>query len=77
MIIKLGESPNWEMFRKRSLYVKALRMTEDFLFETSHGWVQGYEGQWLVELGERVRHNIDHESFDRTYRVDRRDIERE
>ncbi len=65
------------MFQKRSVHVKAIRMKEDFYFETSHGWVQGHKGQWLVELDERVRHNVDHESFNRTYRPYRRKRERE
>jgi hypothetical protein len=72
MIVKLGESLKWESFRKRSVYVKAVRMIEDFLFETTHGWVQGHKGQWLVEVDERVRHNLDNEAFLRTYREDRR-----
>lgn len=72
MIVKLGQSLKWVTFRRKTLYVKALRMNEDFYYETTHGWVQGHAGQWLVEVGERVRHNLDNESFLRTYRPDRR-----
>lgn len=72
MIVKLGENVEWKMFRRKSEFVKAIRMMEDFLFETSHGWVQGYKGQWLVEIGECARANMDHESFVRNYSDERR-----
>lgn len=42
-------------------------MAEDFLYETPQGWIQGYKGQWLVELGEGLRCNLDQEAFLRNY----------
>jgi hypothetical protein len=67
MIVKFGQSLDWLTYERKSKSVKALRMKEDFLFETQRGWVQGYKGQWLVELGEGLRCNLDHEAFSRTY----------
>ncbi len=72
MIVKLGETLEWKTYRRKSEFVKAIQMPTDFMYETSHGWVQGYKGQWLVEIGERVRYAIDHESFNRTYSDERR-----
>lgn len=49
-----------------------MRMIDDFLFETQHGWIQGHKGQWLVELGEGLRCHLDDEAFTRTYRPAKR-----
>lgn len=68
MIVKLGEILNWTNYQRRAAVVKAIQMTEDFLYETERGWVQGYKGQWLVESEERVRQAYDHHSFMRVHR---------
>lgn len=54
-----------------------MRINEDFLYETHHGWVQGHKGQWLVELGEGIRCNLDHESFSRIYQPIKKEAPRE
>ena len=76
MIVKLGEAMPWQSYRRRSIYVKATQMKDDFLYETSYGWIQGYKGQWLLELGDRVRIHLDNEAFMRTHILDRREVER-
>ncbi len=69
MIFKLAQSFSGTTFQKNSRTVKAMRIVrEDFMYETQHGWVQGYQGQWLVEIGERLRCNVDHEAFQRSYK---------
>lgn len=68
MIVKLAQSFNGELFKKKSRVVSAKRINEDFLYETQHGWVQGHKGQWLVEIGERLRCNLDNEAFVRCYK---------
>lgn len=72
MIVKLGEPLEWQTYRSKSENVKAIRLREDFLYETAHGWVKGFKGQWLVESSERVRNNLDHEAFLRAYSDERR-----
>ena len=72
LIIKLLEEMKWLSFSRRSRFVKAIRLVEDSIFETQQGWVQGYKGQWLVEIGEKLRANYDHEAFIRIYRPARR-----
>jgi hypothetical protein len=67
MIVKLHEPLLVTQYRNRCHDVIALRMTEDFMYETSRGWQQGYKGQWLVEYGEGLRAAIDNESFVRQY----------
>ncbi len=77
MIVKMAESLDGSRYKKRSLEVTARRMIEGFLFETPNGWVQGYQGQWLVELGDRLRCNLDHEAFLRTYTAVDTEVENE
>ena len=73
MIIKMGEQVEWQIFRSESENVKAIRIEhDDFLYETPRGWVKGFKGQWLVEMPGRIRHNLDHEAFERTYTDERR-----
>lgn len=68
MIVKMGESLLWEEYQKTTTVVRAIRLQEDFYYETRRGWVQGYKGQWLVELGEGLRVSLDHEAFERSYK---------
>ena len=67
MIVKMAESLLGRRYKKHSAEVMARRMHRDFLFETPNGWVQGFKGQWLVELGSRLRCNLDNEAFLRAY----------
>ncbi len=67
MIVKLRQDMAWRAYRKRSRLIKALRMADDFMYETSQGWVKGHHGQWLVELGEGLRCNLDNDAFTRQY----------
>lgn len=67
MIVKFGQTLEWKHFKRRNRHVKALRMIEDFMFETQHGWVQGYKGQWIVEFGEGLRCNLDDQAFVRSH----------
>lgn len=68
MIIKLAQRLRGDKYHRRTKIVRAKRMNEDFLYETQQGWVQGHKGQWLVEIGERLRCNLDHEAFLRNYK---------
>ncbi len=68
MIVKLAEGLHGERYKRRSLVVTARRMKEDFIFETQQGWVKGFKGQWLVEIGEGLRCNLDHEAFLRSHK---------
>lgn len=68
MIVKLAQSLEWTRHKRKSRVVMAFRFArEDFLYETQHGWIQGYKGQWLVEFGHGLRCNLDHESFVRYF----------
>lgn len=67
MIVKLRQEMPWQLYRRPDGIVNAVRMNTDFLYETKQGWVQGHRGQWLVELGESLRCNLDHEAFLRIY----------
>jgi len=69
LIVKLGETLKWKSYKRRTHFVKAIQMKEDFLYETERGWVQGHKGQWLVESEERVRHAYDHPAFLRVHRA--------
>lgn len=68
MIFKLEQSFEGTRYKRRSRVVHARRMGQDFLYETQHGWVQGHKGQWLVEIGERLRCNLDNEAFLRCHK---------
>ncbi len=67
MIVKLLEPFEWQRFASKKYEIKAVRMKEDFYFETARGWNQGHKGQWLIECGEALRFAIDDESFKRQY----------
>jgi hypothetical protein len=68
MIVKLGQPLEWAQFRSKQNVVKAIRIThDDFMYETKQGWMQGFRGQWLVEVGGYNRHACDDEHFNRLY----------
>ena len=71
MIVKLREPLAWERYESHSKLVRAIRINEDFLYETSRGYMQGRKGQWLIEHGESVRFAIDDESFKRQFRAEK------
>ena len=68
VIVKLAQQLKWGAYKNQKREVKAIHMREDFLYETQQGWIQGHKGQWLVELGEHLRCNLDNEAFLRHYR---------
>ncbi len=67
MIVKLREEMDFKLYRNNGNRIKAIRMLEDFMFETCYGWQKGFKGQWLIECGEDMRCAIDDESFRRQY----------
>ncbi len=68
MIVKLAQSLRWSRHKRKSRVVRAFRFAhEDFIYETQAGWVKGHKGQWLVEIGEGLRCNLDNEAFLRCY----------
>ncbi len=67
MIYKLRQPLNGKTFTRSDMTVIAIRVKEDFMFETKRGWQQGYKGQWLVECGEDMRCAMDDEAFRRHY----------
>ncbi len=67
MIIKLRQEMDWGNYESTGRVIRAIRLLDDFLYETCHGWVQGYKGQWLIECGESMRCALDDEAFRRHY----------
>lgn len=68
MIIKLHQQLPWKRFKSTRQIVGAVRMKEDFMFESRLGWQQGFKGQWLLECGEGMRCAIDDQAFSRQYK---------
>ncbi len=67
MIVKMRQPLEWERFDCKTHEVLAIKMTEDFLYETPTGFINGFIGQWLIEHGENMRRAIDDEAFQRQY----------
>lgn len=55
MIVKLGEELKWDAFVRRDKTVKAVKMPVDFLLETNLGYLPGKRGDFIVEVGPRIR----------------------
>jgi hypothetical protein len=54
MIIKLGHNPGFKRFASKNR-VKAVKLREDSLVETSLGFLQGKKGEFLVEAAPNIR----------------------
>ena len=67
MIVKLGEDPGFELYANRDKAVKAVRMPQDFLVETTLGYLPGKKGDWIVEIAPKVRFPCGQEAFLATY----------
>lgn len=67
MLIKLDQNLKWRNFRSKKRLVKAVKMREDFLLETSLGYVEGKRGDWVVEMGHKIRFPCDERVFLKSY----------
>ncbi len=63
MIVKMGENPGFEEWASNDKAVKAIKMKEDFLVETSLGYLQGKRGDFLVEIAPNVRFPCSEDAF--------------
>ena len=63
MIVKLGEDPGFEEWASKDTAVKAIKMREDFLVETSLGFLPGKRNDFLVEMTPGVRFPCSEEAF--------------
>jgi hypothetical protein len=74
MIVKIDDTPVWENFAHRGNVIKAKKMSEDFMIETTMGWLYGKAGDYLVEVGTGIRFPCAGHDFLNSYRpfVERR-----
>jgi hypothetical protein len=68
MIVKLGEDPGFEDWTSKDRAVRAVKMTQDFLVETSLGFLPGKKGDYLVEMAPNVRFPCGEGAFLGAYR---------
>ena len=55
MIVKLADDPGFESWALNDKAVKAAKMRQDFLVETSLGFLPGKRGDYIVEIAPHVR----------------------
>lgn len=68
MIVKLGDDPGFDEWALKGKAVKAVRMPQNFLVETSLGFLPGNRGDYLVEITKNVRFPCAEKAFLESYK---------